>query len=58
MKRGFAQPVKFVDQDAAGLPVKRKQVHQACELCKRRKVRIFVTPPPFFLSPLLHLATG
>jgi len=37
-KRGSAQPVRFVGQDAAGLPVKRKQVHQACESCKRRKV--------------------
>ncbi|KAK0611219.1 hypothetical protein B0T14DRAFT_571136 [Immersiella caudata] len=39
MKRGFAQPVKFVDQDAVGLPMKRRQVHQACYLCKRRKKR-------------------
>ncbi|KAK1753229.1 hypothetical protein QBC47DRAFT_54197 [Echria macrotheca] len=31
--------VKFVQQDAAGLPVKRRQVQQACESCKRRKKR-------------------
>ncbi|KAK3385454.1 hypothetical protein B0H63DRAFT_393639 [Podospora didyma] len=30
--------LKFVGHDAIGLPVKRKQVHQACSACKRRKV--------------------
>jgi hypothetical protein len=30
--------VKFVEHDAAGLPVKRKQVHQACLPCRKRKV--------------------
>ncbi|KAK3348794.1 hypothetical protein B0T25DRAFT_229720 [Lasiosphaeria hispida] len=37
-KRSVA--VKFVGQDATtGLPMKRKQVHQACDECKRRKKR-------------------
>ncbi|KAK4102410.1 hypothetical protein N658DRAFT_495117 [Parathielavia hyrcaniae] len=31
--------VKFVEHDAAGLPVKRKQVHQACVPCRKRKKR-------------------
>lgn len=30
--------VKFVESDSSGLPVKRKQVQQACESCRRRKV--------------------
>ncbi|KAK4141316.1 uncharacterized protein C8A04DRAFT_14173 [Dichotomopilus funicola] len=30
--------VKFVGHDATGLPVKRKQVHQACLPCRKRKV--------------------
>ncbi|KAK4246597.1 hypothetical protein C7999DRAFT_15321 [Corynascus novoguineensis] len=29
--------VKFVGHDATGLPVKRKQVHQACLQCRKRK---------------------
>lgn len=31
--------VKFVGSDSVGLPLKRKQVAQACSLCRRRKVR-------------------
>jgi len=31
--------LKFVERDAQGLPVKRKQVHQACFYCRKRKVR-------------------
>lgn len=30
--------VKFVDSDPSGLPLKRKQVAQACVACRRRKV--------------------
>lgn len=30
--------VKFVGSDSAGLPLKRKQVAQACSLCRKRKV--------------------
>ncbi|KAK0724450.1 hypothetical protein B0H67DRAFT_567991 [Lasiosphaeris hirsuta] len=37
-KRSVA--VKFVGQDATtGMPMKRKQVHHACDQCKRRKKR-------------------
>ncbi|KAK8096189.1 hypothetical protein PG999_014211 [Apiospora kogelbergensis] len=31
--------VKFVDSDPSGLPLKRKQVAQACVACRRRKKR-------------------
>lgn len=30
--------VKFVESDATGLPLKRKQVAQACISCRKRKV--------------------
>ncbi|KAK4121976.1 hypothetical protein N657DRAFT_600220 [Parathielavia appendiculata] len=41
MMAGSTRPggVKFVEHDAAGLPVKRKQVHQACLPCRKRKKR-------------------
>ncbi|KAH6668111.1 hypothetical protein F5X68DRAFT_53212 [Plectosphaerella plurivora] len=35
--------VKFVESDPSGLPVKRKQVQQACESCRRRKKRCIHT---------------
>ncbi|KAL2024876.1 hypothetical protein VTK56DRAFT_3575 [Thermocarpiscus australiensis] len=38
-KPGTVHQVKFVGHDAAGLPVKRKQVHQACGPCRKRKKR-------------------
>ena len=31
-------PIKFVGHDVIGLPVKRKQVVQACLPCRKRKV--------------------
>jgi len=31
--------VKFVESDKSGLPLKRKQVPQACEECRKRKKR-------------------
>ncbi|KAK4161756.1 hypothetical protein QBC43DRAFT_93980 [Cladorrhinum sp. PSN259] len=34
---GPSQPVRFVGHDKSGLPVKRKQVTQACETCRRKK---------------------
>lgn len=37
--KGGNVQVKFVGHDAIGLPVKRKQVHQACTPCRKRKVR-------------------
>ncbi|SPQ24542.1 cb79ad8b-ce1a-4679-8f56-029cf405b5ce [Thermothielavioides terrestris] len=37
MAGGNTQQVKFVGHDAAGLPVKRKQVNQACLPCRKRK---------------------
>ncbi|OTA90959.1 hypothetical protein M434DRAFT_359361 [Hypoxylon sp. CO27-5] len=33
--------VKFVESDSTGLPLKRKQVAQACARCRRRKKRCF-----------------
>lgn len=40
---GASKKVKFVASDPSrgGLPVKRKQVQQACEACRRKKVRPF-----------------
>ena len=38
-RSGTPRTVKFVGHDAAGLPVKRKQVHQACLPCRKRKVQ-------------------
>ncbi|OHF02111.1 fungal specific transcription factor, partial [Colletotrichum orchidophilum] len=39
--------VKFVGSDSSGLPLKRKQVLQACESCRRKKKRcIHGEPPP------------
>lgn len=38
VKPGPGHIVKFVGHDATGLPVKRKQVHQACLPCRKRKV--------------------
>ncbi|KAI0205906.1 hypothetical protein F4808DRAFT_455409 [Astrocystis sublimbata] len=37
--------VKFVESDTTGLPLKRKQVAQACEKCRRRKKRCVHTDP-------------
>ncbi|KAF6810505.1 hypothetical protein CSOJ01_06317 [Colletotrichum sojae] len=34
-----AKGVKFVGSDASGLPLKRKQVQQACESCRKKKKR-------------------
>ena len=36
-----ARTVKFVGQDASGRPLKRKQVAQACDDCKRKKVCVW-----------------
>ncbi|KAI1370837.1 hypothetical protein F4677DRAFT_341821 [Hypoxylon crocopeplum] len=33
--------VRFVESDSTGLPLKRKQVAQACSRCRRRKKRCF-----------------
>ncbi|KAG7114191.1 hypothetical protein HYQ44_008893 [Verticillium longisporum] len=35
--------VKFVESDPSGLPLKRKQVQQACESCRKRKKRCIHT---------------
>ncbi|GAW26911.1 putative fungal specific transcription factor [Rosellinia necatrix] len=37
--------VKFVESDTTGLPLKRKQVAQACEKCRRRKKRCVHADP-------------
>ncbi|TQN67760.1 hypothetical protein CSHISOI_07706 [Colletotrichum shisoi] len=39
MNSGSAKGVKFVGSDASGLPLKRKQVQQACESCRKKKKR-------------------
>lgn len=39
--------VKFVESDTTGLPLKRKQVAQACEKCRRRKKRCIHADPKF-----------
>ncbi|KAK4224103.1 hypothetical protein QBC38DRAFT_27285 [Podospora fimiseda] len=36
---GPSQPVRFVDHDESGLPVKRRQVARACEECRKKKKR-------------------
>ncbi|KAK4132719.1 hypothetical protein BT67DRAFT_384642 [Trichocladium antarcticum] len=38
-KPGTIPQVRFVGHDSSGLPVKRKQVHQACLPCRKRKKR-------------------
>ncbi|KAI0593966.1 hypothetical protein F4775DRAFT_463870 [Biscogniauxia sp. FL1348] len=38
--------VKFVESDTLGLPIKRKQVAQACAKCRRRKKRCVHGGPP------------
>ncbi|KAI8301856.1 hypothetical protein K4K59_000850 [Colletotrichum sp. SAR11_240] len=37
--------VKFVGSDASGLPLKRKQVQQACESCRKKKKRCIHAEP-------------
>ncbi|KAI8631429.1 hypothetical protein F5Y19DRAFT_395982 [Xylariaceae sp. FL1651] len=37
--------VRFVESDGTGLPLKRKQVAQACDKCRRRKKRCVHTEP-------------
>ncbi|KAK4185625.1 hypothetical protein QBC35DRAFT_438985 [Podospora australis] len=39
IRNGATTHVRFVGHDAAGLPVKRKQAHQACDTCRKRKKR-------------------
>ncbi|OHW89709.1 fungal specific transcription factor [Colletotrichum incanum] len=41
-----AKGVKFVGSDASGLPLKRKQVQQACESCRKKKKRCIHAEPP------------
>ncbi|KAM0324864.1 hypothetical protein ACHAQA_007830 [Verticillium albo-atrum] len=38
-----SKAVKFVESDPSGLPLKRKQVQQACESCRKRKKRCIHT---------------
>ncbi|KAK1673141.1 fungal-specific transcription factor [Colletotrichum godetiae] len=49
-----AKGVKFVGSDSSGLPLKRKQVLQACESCRRKKKRCIHGEPP----PLDHAHDG
>jgi len=32
------RPIRFVESDGKGLPLKRKQVLHACETCRKKKV--------------------
>ncbi|KAL0936774.1 fungal specific transcription factor [Colletotrichum truncatum] len=41
-----AKGVKFVGSDASGLPLKRKQVQQACDSCRKKKKRCVHAEPP------------
>ncbi|KAF9870474.1 hypothetical protein CkaCkLH20_12141 [Colletotrichum karsti] len=41
-----AKGVKFVGSDASGLPLKRKQVQQACDSCRKKKKRCIHAEPP------------
>ncbi|KAI9163860.1 hypothetical protein HJFPF1_05488 [Paramyrothecium foliicola] len=34
-----AKPLKFIESDASGLPIKRKQAEGACDTCRKRKRR-------------------
>jgi len=36
--------LKFIGSDDIGLPLKRKQVSEACDLCRKKKVRAFRNP--------------
>ena len=49
------RPVKFVASDQDGMPVKRRQVQQACEPCRKRKVRHGCRPniPPCSVATTL-----
>lgn len=53
------RPVKFVASDQDGMPVKRRQVQQACEPCRKRKVRRWMhtqhTPLHRRCNPLIRL---
>jgi hypothetical protein len=42
--------LRFVASDAVGLPVKRKQVQQACLACRQKKVGFFNWHTPFLSS--------
>ncbi|KAI7777794.1 hypothetical protein LA080_003071 [Diaporthe eres] len=51
------RPVKFVASDQDGMPVKRRQVQQACEPCRKRKKRcshVSDTPGPRFFADASH----
>ncbi|KAG6354790.1 hypothetical protein INS49_003871 [Diaporthe citri] len=51
------RPVKFVASDQDGMPVKRRQVQQACEPCRKRKKRcshVPDTPGPRFFADASH----
>ncbi|KAK8054837.1 fungal-specific transcription factor [Apiospora rasikravindrae] len=51
--------VKFVDSDPSGLPLKRKQVAQACVACRRRKKRCTHEPGEEEVKTVpLHSATS
>ncbi|KAK2608173.1 hypothetical protein N8I77_006798 [Diaporthe amygdali] len=51
------RPVKFVASDQDGLPVKRRQVQQACDPCRKRKKRcshVSDSPGPRFFADASH----
>ncbi|KAI0887071.1 uncharacterized protein GGS22DRAFT_179004 [Annulohypoxylon maeteangense] len=50
--------VRFVESDSTGLPLKRKQVAQACARCRRRKKRCFHNHDEHHAADALNLASG
>ncbi|KAI1207880.1 uncharacterized protein F4807DRAFT_452680 [Annulohypoxylon truncatum] len=49
--------VRFVESDSTGLPLKRKQVAQACARCRRRKKRCFHNHDEHHAADSLNSAT-
>ncbi|KAI2465362.1 hypothetical protein F4781DRAFT_28579 [Annulohypoxylon bovei var. microspora] len=50
--------VRFVESDSTGLPLKRKQVAQACARCRRRKKRCFHNHGEHHAADALNSRTG
>lgn len=47
------RPVKFVASDEDGLPLKRRQVQQACDSCRRKKVGATLLYSPYIQTCIL-----
>ncbi|CAK7275062.1 hypothetical protein SEPCBS57363_006485 [Sporothrix epigloea] len=57
MASASTTPVKWVASDHDGLPVKRKQVAQACETCRKRKKRCVHTDDRSLTGPVYNSGT-